>query len=315
MDLVDVYARGVVVAFLLGLGRLGLLLPELWSQRARNLSKVGLRFSYFVGNYVQGRPSMLSHALLALAYSLMLAPLASWLAVASATRTALLAWKGVHETPEHVKRYRHQLSLVSLPKAEVRRLTTEFMKASGIETFEISTPFTRVMPLKKRWFSGDRQFEYRIVGTTVERRLLDQESIGPPRSTLVKDNVLLERDLLLPDLPGSLEWHAVSRPLSYELLALHVDEVGEVEVRRHLRTEAERIRSGIPAVKAFCEARGLVWRETPVGADVQDPPGLSPEQTKELGDAYWKKLGELKLEGEEVRAYKERVAQLEHLLV
>ena len=222
----DLYLSGVIFSFFIGLIKIGIAISAISSVRAGNLKKIGLYYSGINGTFTTSKPSVLKFTGF-FAYMVLLAPIFSWLSVASA------AWSVIHwlntrsSIPEAVKIIQYKIAHVNLSKEQMISAQEEISKVLGMpsqirvgaqEENEAYDTLTLVLD-HGEWYSEivvdptllslksyghtpdydsifHSQMEYKIEGETILIRLINDytDNYGK-ESWHVRDGVVLESEI------------------------------------------------------------------------------------------------------------------------
>lgn len=119
------YFGGVAVAFIIGLIKLCIAFSLSHSQRARNMAKVGLHYSYFNGTFNLTSPEGWGKVVWFTIYLLIIAPIFSWLSVISAAWMFISARVKQTAVPEKLKEIQFKIAHVDLTKDQMTNLLNE----------------------------------------------------------------------------------------------------------------------------------------------------------------------------------------------
>ncbi len=126
----DLYFTGVVVAFLIGMVKLGAALSTRFSIRANNLKKLGLHFRAATGTFEPEGTTPGGWIALAI-WLLALAPIGSWISIASAVWTYVSAIRNRKPVPDKVKALHSRVASGELSKDQLVELQEEIQRTLG----------------------------------------------------------------------------------------------------------------------------------------------------------------------------------------
>jgi hypothetical protein len=310
------YKSGVLISFLISLYRLMNAFAATLSIMAANMELIGLHYSPWTGTFVSKRTKVLGWAWFVLDM-LFVAPLLSWISVAFFSWHVVVMWTNRAPEPERIREMQYRVANCRLSKEEMENLNVESATLLG-PPVPISTGSDgsseddadgddpdelildpgewyseiRLNRGQKRYHSYghtpdcdgifDSDYEYRIEGTKVFERLLeDQSDHYGIVEFAVKDNVVLEHEIRqhagdsdgklgiyniedrLKDLREAVQWHELGTcELKFFILSRHPELLPPVDARRLFRQELERLKVGVDAlVKKATEAGAVLHEE------------------------------------------------------
>jgi hypothetical protein len=309
------YAYGVATAFVIGAYRVIVNTSHLLSAKTENLKHVGLYYSCSSGQWVQGKSASWKYVVY-LVYTLLVAPLFSWLWVGSfalmfALGKARQARIHVGAIPERVRAAQLRLEQPGLTKDEVTEISAAITEAQGgevvAEPLDLGARADVTANRTKRrlifsshtddWLgSFSSVYEYRLRGSMVEVRLIDDIAKWPGETTeAVRDGVVMEgvvrkvhglysSEDRLAKLKTDTEWHPLDGRVRFYVLAQHPEEVSRPELRRAVREEIEGIRRNAERACAVAREHGFPVAETDAGFEIAYPnrETITPDMRNEL---------------------------------
>lgn len=320
----DFYLTGFFAALIIGIIKLVISLSEVFSRRAQNLSKIGLHWDFWSGNYFPKKTGKLSFFFVFI-YLIFIAPLFSWLSVASAAVFYIVRKANQTTPPDRIKEIQFKLSHADLSKNEVVNLKKELDSFLGIEIEEdpanilnleqpAETDWTETLtaiPSKMTFEVVDHPSDYgiinyttcqyRIEGDKVMARLLDfkRSSMGD-MCHCVSDGVVLEQAIIedmkdnhlqsaseqIEIFKNKLEWHELQDyRIRYFLLQKHPEALPISDFRKSVRTYIERIQSGYTQLCDFAKQKNYHFDETNSGMRLKLDDGAS-ESAKEEYNSF-----------------------------
>lgn len=127
----DFYIQGLFISFLIGFVKVCISISTLFSIRARNLKKIGLYYSLMSGGFTNTKPNSAIKFVLYSTYVLLIAPIFSWLSVASAS-WGVIAWLSKRSpVPEKIKEIQWKIAHFDLTKDQLIELQEEIAKITG----------------------------------------------------------------------------------------------------------------------------------------------------------------------------------------
>jgi hypothetical protein len=129
---VETYLLGVVAAFVIGLIKLVVAVSELLSTAARNFKTVGRYYQLWTGCYFAEKPPTPAVLVTFAVWMLVVAPLGSWLSVASAVWTYSKFLKVRSAQPPPLKAALYRVRNERLTRDEMVALQEELAKEQGL---------------------------------------------------------------------------------------------------------------------------------------------------------------------------------------
>lgn len=347
----EMYLAGVAVALFIGIVKVGVGLTTRFSTKAQNMAKLGLRYRAGFGSF-EHEGSSLGGWIALVVWLVVLAPLGSWLSVASAGWTYISAKRKQVLFPEKVKAIqdlmaRHEMSKEQLIEAqeEIHRVMGQPGAALTGEEDEdplfldmsdgdlVSTvqadPKAKLLTFSDHWSDGHDWWhsveEYRFVDGQVQSRLTEEnrDSMGR-KEWSVKDGVVLESELRtrlgtreedVIRFRKRVEWHPVGRlKLRYFIMSQHPAEFPLRERRRLIRTEIERIEAGARRVAVDAAALGLQVGDGKRGMELRYPDGFTDADKERVQTALEATYTEARVNSGEIYVLKELRKDLYQLL-
>jgi len=215
------YESGVFIAFLIGLVKVAISINHLFSQRARNLAKVGIYYRAIAGAYTSTTPFDPIRFCFYLGYMLVVTPIFSWLSVGASIWGLIAFHTRRSAVPEKVKEVQYKIASLDLTELEMKALQKQLIDdlqlppsrfIDEVPRSELEQEFTMfgeagltvefdrtLSEFRMRSHSPDylflfhSRYKYRFAGNRLEVRLLDDwiEEYGQPEWR-VKDGVVLE---------------------------------------------------------------------------------------------------------------------------
>lgn len=225
--MIDFYLLGVAISFLIGSAKIAVAVATVFSQRAKNLEKIGIYYSFMRGAFGSETPTSFYKLAAFVFYLSVIAPLFSWLSVASAAWAFIAYLSSRSAVPEKVKELQYKIAHADLSKEQLISLQEEAAKAldlsggkhtedSKVDSHESLNSFVlnldgeyqkvRAEPKLKtltffdcnpeNYWIFNSVFEYRFNGNNLECRLIEEHSThGDREDWSVEDNVVLESEI------------------------------------------------------------------------------------------------------------------------
>lgn len=128
------YETGLVVALLIGILKIGLGISAKTSQRAKNFARIGLHYDAMAGAFGLQKKTGLSFVWF-LVWMLVLAPLFSWLSVASALFGFIRAKVSAPPVPDKVKEIQFKIASCDLSRDQMIELQVELSRVLGMPPY------------------------------------------------------------------------------------------------------------------------------------------------------------------------------------
>jgi len=126
----DVYLTGVGIAFLISFVKVCMAASALLSVRSKNMARIGLYYSCLAGTY-EPKQFKLSRFLIYLFYMLAVAPIFSWLSVASGLWSFISAHSNRTPVPDNIKAIQWKMANIQMSKEQLIELQEEMAKILG----------------------------------------------------------------------------------------------------------------------------------------------------------------------------------------
>ncbi len=222
----ETYLLGVAVALLLGFVKVGAVIASLPSTRAKNLETIGLYYRYSTGDFDATKPPGVFGFIGVALWVLVVAPLGSWLSVASAAWGYIRFARARAALPEGVKAIHFRIAHQRLTKDEMIEQQEDLARLQGIPGpvrtggEDDEEPTLLVLENSSGWYSEVRAAdperktltycahpddylsvfnsteEYRFEGNQVLTRLIEDYTEHPGEEVWhVKDGVILESEI------------------------------------------------------------------------------------------------------------------------
>jgi hypothetical protein len=322
------YILGAFVTFITGTYRILRFLAISRSTKARNLALIGLRFDPLRGTFLTGNQRIRWPRFIL--STLLIEPLFSWFSVALSAWSIFHAWVNRVPVPERLKEMQYAIAVAPQSRESMRALASdfaayykvqppEFDKNGNILTDEESydrdeldlstTEWTveiRLDRAQKHYHYKSHPpehdstykavYEYRIEGTRVFERLLDEygQAVGAEDQHDVKQNAIQEAEIRrrfeqypsavcnvderLAELQRLVQWQEVPNcKIKYFILSRHPERLPAAEARRFFEQELQRIQSGADAVTRKAQGLGLAVGINDGGLEFAHPSTVSPE--------------------------------------
>jgi len=222
------YLVGVIIAFLINVVRLFINIITGFSQRVKNIQKLGTQYNIFDGKCYKEKPTPGKVAFY-IADALIITPLLSWLYVCYSVFKIVEARINKAPVPEKLKEINYKLSSIDLPKENVKECMNEIARFYGAEDagFDDRNPYddeydknTYVITSgsgrndwnvkleidkKSRTFAINARdpdfcehidtYEYKFEGTELWTRTIEAKHKYPDRTEYdIKNGVVMEQD-------------------------------------------------------------------------------------------------------------------------
>lgn len=113
------YESGFQIAFMIGLLKFSITIAVLFSTRAKNMAKVGIYLSLFNGTFSSFKENNAKYLIWYAFYMLALAPLFSWLSVASAVFYFAFQKLTAPPVPDSLKEIQYRVATIEMSKIEM----------------------------------------------------------------------------------------------------------------------------------------------------------------------------------------------------
>lgn len=298
------YVIGVAISFLVSVVKVSYATAQLTSTRAKNFKHLGLFYSCAQGRFLEGKSHPIRY-LVYLIYMLLIAPLFSWLAVASAAGAFIWDMSRRQPTPEKIKDVHYKLGFSVLPKEQVIQLARDLGNLVGevnlireVRESPYGTATLQLDKVRKLLFINSRtadyqtdhrlELEFRISATHVDYRTISdstehaggevendvidnvvQESQIRKRREGMSDHPLFNAETTIAHLKKSVEWHPIAEPrfISYFVL-VNANELSLFDLRKFFQSEKQRIETGCREILRDVDTQGGIVSETEDGYDI-----------------------------------------------
>lgn len=128
----EYYLLGVIIVFLINVVRLVITIITGFSQRIKNIQKLGIQYNITEGQCTKEKPTP-GKVVFYVVDALLITPLLSWLYVCYFVFTIVKARINKASVPEKLKEINYKLSSVDLPKETVKECMNEIARFYGAE--------------------------------------------------------------------------------------------------------------------------------------------------------------------------------------